>query len=186
MNPIRAERMCSLSRRLITDSLNGTLTTATQWLERSLDDSANRRLVIPDMFMTADAVLTLAGGIAAGLTVRPEAIQGRVDRELPFMATESLLMKATVAGGDRQELHEIIRRYSMEAHEAVSRGEANPLIQRILADPAFGLSADDAAECLDPVGFIGRSGEQVIDFLEEVVGPALAGLDVASAEEPRV
>jgi adenylosuccinate lyase len=185
-NPIRAERMCSLSRRLITDSLNGSMTMATQWLERSLDDSANRRLVIPDMFMTADAVLMLAGSIAAGLTVRPHAIRYRVERELPFMATESLLMKATVAGGDRQELHEILRRYSMEAHETVSKGEANPLIDRILGDPAFGLSSVDTDECLDPTGFVGRSAEQVDDFLDEVVGPSLSGLDFAPAVEPRV
>lgn len=185
-NPIRAERMCALARKLITDSLNGPLTAGVQWLERSLDDSANRRLVLTDAFMIADAILGLAAGIAAGLTVRPEAVAARVARELPFMATESLLMTGTVRGGDRQELHERIRQYSMESYDAVSRGEANPLIDKILADDAFSLSADEVAAVMDPNAFVGRSPEQVDEFLDEVVGPALAGLETAAVEEPRV
>ncbi len=105
-NPVRAERMCGLARRIITDALNGPLNTATQWLERSLDDSANRRLVLPDAFLGADAVVGLAGHIAEGLKVRPNAIAARIRRELPFMATETILMEAVLRGGDRQELHE--------------------------------------------------------------------------------
>jgi adenylosuccinate lyase len=185
-NPIRAERMCALARRLITDSLNGPLTSAVQWLERSLDDSANRRLVMSDSFLTADAILGLAAGIASGLIVRPEAIAARVARELPFMATESLLMTGTVRGGDRQDLHERIRRYSMDAYAAVARGETNPLVATILADDAFSLSAEEVAGIMDPRAFIGRSREQVDEFLAEVVAPALAGLESSAVEEPRV
>ncbi len=185
-NPIRAERMCALSRRLITDSLNGPLTAAIQWLERSLDDSANRRLVLTDAFLVADAVLGLAAGIAAGLTVNEEAVAARVARELPFMATESLLMTGTVRGGDRQELHERIRTYSMEAYAAVSRGEANPLIAKILADDAFALDRAEVDAIMDPRAFIGRSPEQVDEFLAEVLEPALAGLDLTAVEEPSV
>jgi adenylosuccinate lyase len=185
-NPIRAERMCALARRLITDSLNGPLTSAVQWLERSLDDSANRRLVLSDSFLTADAILGLAAGIASGLTVRREAIAARVARELPFMATESLLMTGTVRGGDRQELHERIRRYSMEAYAAVARGEANPLVETILADEAFSLAPAEVAAIMDPRAFIGRSPQQVVEFLDEFVAPALAGLESTAVEEPRV
>lgn len=185
-NPIRAERMCSLSRRLITDSLNGPLTSATQWLERSLDDSANRRLVFPDAFMATDAVLQLAAGIAHRIVVRDGAVRHRVERELPFMATETFLMQATIGGGDRQDLHERLRRYSLEAHEAVSRGEPNPLVDRILADPGFGLDPAEVMAILKPERFTGRSAEQVIEYLDEVVAPALAGLEAAAVEEPRI
>ncbi|MDH3404701.1 MAG: adenylosuccinate lyase [Acidobacteriota bacterium] len=185
-NPIRAERMCALARRLMTDSLNGPLTAALQWLERSLDDSANRRLVLTDAFLVADAVLGLAAGIAGGLTVNAEAVAARVARELPFMATESLLVTATVRGGDRQELHERLRRHSLAAHAAVSRGEANPLIDTILADGAFVLDRAEVDALMRPAAFIGRSPEQVDEFLAEEVEPALAGLATAAVEEPRV
>ena len=140
-NPIRAERMCGLSRRLMTDALNAPLNTATQWLERSLDDSANRRLVLPDAFLTADAVLGVAAHVASGLTVREEAIQTRVRRELPFMVVENLMMEATAGGGDRQELHERLRGLSLEAHAAVQRGEENPLFDLLAADPDFEMDA---------------------------------------------
>ncbi len=185
-NPIRAERMCGLARKLMTDSLNGPLNAATQWLERSLDDSANRRLVIPDALLCADAILGLAAHIAAGLTVRDEMVSARVARELPFMATETLLMEASLRGGDRQELHESIRRYSLDAQESLAKGGGNPLIERIVADPAFRLNAEEVEGWLDPVGFTGRSAAQVDDFLKEVAEPALAGFAQAEIAAPRV
>ncbi|HEX2222836.1 MAG TPA: adenylosuccinate lyase [Thermoanaerobaculia bacterium] len=185
-NPVRAERMCGLARRLITDSLNGPLNTATQWLERSLDDSANRRLVIPDAFLCADAIVGLAGHIAAGLTVREGTVAARVGRELPFMATETLLMEAVLRGGDRQHLHERLRTLSFEAQDAVAHGGENPLIDSIAADADFRLTREEIDPWLDPVGFTGRSAAQVDEFLDEVVAPALAGLELAEAAAPRV
>ena len=185
-NPVRAERLCGLSRRLMTDALNGPLNTATQWLERSLDDSSNRRLVLPDAFLTADAVLSLAAHITAGLRVREASINARIARELPFMATETLLMEAAKRGGDRQELHERLRQYSLDAQEVVEGGGANPLIDRILADPDFRLERAEVESWLDPVAFTGRSAQQVEELLDEVVEPALAGLDTAEIEAPRI
>jgi adenylosuccinate lyase len=185
-NPVRAERMCGLARRLITDSLNGPLNAATQWLERSLDDSANRRLVIADAFLTADAVAGLAGHIAQGLTVHEGAVAARVARELPFMATETLLMEASLRGGDRQELHERIRRYSFEAQEAVAAGGDNPLVARIAGDPEFRMTREEAESKLDPVAFTGRSAEQVDELLDEVVEPLLERARAAEVEAPRV
>jgi adenylosuccinate lyase len=185
-NPVRAERMCGLARRLITDSLNGPLNAATQWLERSLDDSANRRLVIPDAFLDADAVLGLAAHIAEGLTVREGTVAARVARELPFMATETLLMEAVLRGGDRQELHERLRTLSFEAQDAVARGAENPLIGSIAADPGFRLSREEIEPWLDPVAFTGRSAHQVDEFLAEVVEPALAGAETAETVAPRI
>ena len=140
-NPVRAERMCGLARRLLTDAANGPLNTATQWLERSLDDSANRRLVIPDSFLTADACANLAAHIAQGLRVREETVARRVRQELPFMATESWLMTASLRGGDRQDLHERLRKHSLDAQAAVEHGDANPLAASVAGDAAFGLSA---------------------------------------------
>ncbi len=185
-NPVRSERMCALARRIITDSLNGPLNAATQWLERSLDDSANRRLVLADSFLAADAVLGLAGHIAGGLVVRQDAVQARVARELPFMATETLLMQAALRGGDRQQLHERIRVYSFEAQAAVARGEDNPLIGRIAADPDFHLDLADAEGCLDPVAFTGRAAQQVDEFLADEVEPALEGAAIVAGYEPRI
>lgn len=185
-NPIRAERMCSLARRLITDSLNGPLTTATQWLERSLDDSANRRLVLPDAFLTADAVLGLAAHIAAGLVAHEGAIAARVARELPFMATETILMQAVLRGGDRQELHERIRTLSLAAQERLAAGGDNPLVDSIVADPDFRLERDEVESWLDPRAFTGRAAEQVEEFLAEVVAPAVGAATAMTAEAPRV
>jgi len=186
-NPIRAERMCGLARRLITDALNGPLNTATQWLERSLDDSANRRLVLPDAFLTADAILGLAAHITSGLVVRETVVAARVARELPFMATETFLMEAALRGGDRQHLHEKIRVYSLEAQGLLESGAGeNPLIDRIVADPDFRLTRSEVDSWLDPVAFTGRSAEQVTELLDEVVAPALEGLAAVEAEVPRV
>jgi adenylosuccinate lyase len=185
-NPVRSERMCGLARRLITDSLNGPLNAATQWLERSLDDSANRRLVLADSFLTADAILGLAGHIAGGLVVRQEAVRAHVVRELPFMATETLLMQAALRGGDRQELHERLRVYSFEAQAAVAEGAENPLVDRILADTDFRLGRAEVESWLDPVAFTGRAAQQVDEFLDEDVAAALAGAESLAAGAPRI
>jgi len=185
-NPVRAERMCGLARRLMTDALNGPLNTAVQWLERSLDDSANRRLVLPDALMTADAVLSLASHIAAGLRVDETTVATRVARELPFMATETLLMKAALKGGDRQELHERIRRYSLASRSAIAGGGDNPLLGKIADDPDFRLTRDEIDRAVDAKAFTGRSAEQVDAFLAEQVEPVLAGIESAEVEAPRI
>jgi adenylosuccinate lyase len=187
-NPIRAERMCGLARRLITDALNGPLNAATQWLERSLDDSANRRLVLEDAFLVADAIVHLAAGIVRGLTVNEGVVAARVARELPFMATETVLMEAVVRGGDRQELHERLRRYSLEAQETIAQGRDNPLIDRVAGDSDFRLSRADLSALLDARAFTGRSAEQVEGFLRAEVDPVLErDRDVrAPVEEPRI
>lgn len=185
-NPIRAERLCGLSRRLMTDALNGPLNTATQWLERSLDDSSNRRLVLPDSFLTADACLSLAAHLAGGLRVRERSIGARVARELPFMATETLLMEAVLRGGDRQKLHERIREHSLRAQETVEGGGENPLIDDIVNDADFRLRAEEVRPWLAPERFTGRSAEQVDEFLDEVVEPLLEGVETADDSAPRV
>jgi adenylosuccinate lyase len=155
-------------------------------LERSLDDSANRRLVLADSLLTADAVLGLGASIAHGLHVSHEVIAARVSRELPFMATETFLMAGTLRGGDRQALHEAIRRASLEAHSAVARGEANPLLDLLAADGRFGNSRAELAAALDATAFTGRSSRQVDEFLAEVVDPMLSRLQPAAVEDPRV
>ena len=185
-NPVRSERMCSLARRLISDSLNGPMTAATQWLERSLDDSANRRLVLADAFLCADAVLSLAAHIADGLRVKEQRIASRVADELPFMATEQILMEAVLRGGDRQELHERIRRYSLDAQAALETGSANPLVGLIAADPDFHLSREEIEAWLDPATFVGRAPDQVDQYLSAIVMPLLAKLEPSALEQPRV
>lgn len=185
-NPVRAERLCGLSRRLMTDSFNGYLNASTQWLERSLDDSSNRRLVLPDAFLTADAILGLLAHLSDGLVVRETTVATRVDRELPFMATETLLMEAALRGGDRQELHERLRQYSLEAQSVVESGGENPLIDRVLGDADFRLTREEVDTWLDPRLFTGRSAQQVDEFLAEVVEPALEGRQAADVEAPRI
>jgi len=185
-NPVRAERMCGLARRLITDSLNGPLNAATQWLERSLDDSANRRLVLPDAFLCADAILGLAAHIAAGLVVRETVVAARVAREIPFMATETILMEASLRGGDRQALHEKIRIHSLEAQAEIERGGENPLLGKIAADADFRLTLEEVRSWIDPLAFTGRSAEQVDEFLAEVVEPALAEIPATEVAAPRI
>ena len=173
-NPMRSERISSLARYVIVDALNPAITASTQWLERTLDDSANRRISIPEAFLAVDAILNIYNNIADGIVVYPNMIIKRVMEELPFMATENILMEAVKRGGDRQELHERIRVHSMEAARMVKEeGKPNDLLQRIANDPSFDLSYDDLTSVLRPENYIGRSKEQVEEFLNEVVKPLL-------------
>ena len=142
--------------------------------------------MLTDAFLVCDAVLSLAAGIARGLVVHEGAVSARVERELPFMASETFLMEGALRGGDRQDLHERIRKYSLEAYEITSSGGENPLLDRIAGDAAFKLERSELEAMLDPVAFTGRSAQQVDDFLSAVVEPLLAGAELATVEEPRV
>ena len=174
-NPMRAERIGALARFVISLQANGAHTAAAQWLERTLDDSANRRLSLPESFLATDAILLLAGNIAAGLEVREPVIARHVAAQMPFMATERWLMLGTAAGGDRQELHEVVRRHSLAVAEAVSRGEPNDLLARLAAAPEFaGVPAAALQAELEPARYVGRAPEQVGEFLAEFLEPLLA------------
>jgi adenylosuccinate lyase len=174
-NPMRAERMCALARHVIVLSLDPAFTAATQWLERTLDDSANRRLSVPDAFLALDGCLVLLENVAAGLVVNPEVVRRNLAEHLPFMATETILMHATSRGGDRQHLHERIRRHSMAAAKRIKEEAAEvDLLERIASDEAFGLTQSDLAALVDPVRFVGRAPQQVARFLDDHVAPALA------------
>ncbi|HHX72372.1 MAG TPA: adenylosuccinate lyase [Clostridiales bacterium] len=174
-NPMRSERICGLARFLINNVQNAAHTASVQWLERTLDDSSNRRLSIAEGFLAADAILELYVNIASGLVVYPKVIAARVAGELPFMATENILMDAVRNGGDRQELHERIREHAMAAGRRVKEeGLENDLLQRIARDPAFGLSEEELLESVNPSKYIGRCVEQVEAFLEEQVAPVLS------------
>ncbi len=171
-NPMRSERICSLARFLLTLPLNSYVTQATQWLERTLDDSANRRLSLPQAFLAADAILELAHNVASGLVVYPKIIRRNLDAELPFMATEEILMAAVKAGGDRQILHERIREHSMAAaREVKERGLDNDLVERLRGDPAFSKVKDRLASLLDGKRFVGRAPEQVDAFIKNEIIP---------------
>ncbi|MDH5283278.1 MAG: lyase family protein, partial [Gemmatimonadota bacterium] len=173
-NPMRAERICGLARFVISLQANTAHTAATQWLERTLDDSANRRLTLPESFLATDAILVLAENIAAGLEVRPEAIARHVRDQMPFMATERWLMLGVESGGDRQALHEVIRRHSLATAEAVGRGEPNHLLERLAADATFAKIPTGRLQAeLDPIRYTGRSAEQVSEFLVEYLAPLL-------------
>ena len=173
-NPMRSERIAALSRYLITDALNPALTASTQWFERTLDDSANRRIAVAEGFLAADGILNLMLNVTSGLVVYPKVIHARIMAELPFMASENILMEAVKRGGNRQELHERIRVHSIEAGKRVKEmGEKNDLIERIVNDPAFGLSHEGIGALLDPADYTGRSSEQVSKFLKECVQPVL-------------
>jgi len=173
-NPMRSERIASLSRYVMVDALNPAITSATQWFERTLDDSANKRLSIPEGFLAIDGILDLCLNVVDGLVVYPKVIEKHLMSELPFMATENIMMDAVKAGGDRQELHEKIRRLSMEAGLRVkAEGRENNLLELIAADPAFHLSAKDLQKTMDPSRYTGRSEIQVEKFVEEVVKPVL-------------
>ena len=173
-NPMRSERIASLSRYVMIDALNPAITSATQWFERTLDDSANKRLSIPEGFLAIDGILDLCLNVVDGLVVYPKVIEKRLMSELPFMATENIMMDAVKAGGDRQELYERIRELSMEAGRNVKeKGMDNNLLELIAADPAFGLSIEELKETMDPSKYTGRAAYQVDHFLAEVVAPVL-------------
>ena len=173
-NPMRSERIASLSRYVITDALNPAITSATQWFERTLDDSANKRLSIPEGFLAIDGILDLCLNVVDGLVVYPKVIEKHLMAELPFMATENIMMDAVKAGGDRQELHERIRELSMEAGRNVKEnGGENNLLELIAADPAFGLSLEDLKKTMEPSRYVGCAPAQVDAFLGQVVKPIL-------------
>ncbi len=184
-NPMRCERICSLARYVIVDVGNPAVTTATQWFERTLDDSANKRLSVPEAFLAVDAIVNIWANVASGLVVHPKVIEKHVLEELPFMASENIMMDAVKRGGDRQELHERIRVLSQEAGYSVKElGQANNLIDLMAADPAFGMTKEELSAHLDPAAYTGRCTEQVEDFLALQVRPvleryasALAGAD---------
>lgn len=187
-NPMRAERINALARHVITLSLDPAFTAAAQWLERTLDDSANRRIAVPESYLATDAVLMLVHNVAAGLVVRPGVIARRLGEELPFLVTEAVLMRAVSRGGDRQALHERIRQHAVAAAERLKEeGGANDLADRIAGDGEFGLSRDEVGALMDPARHIGRAPEQVHRFLEDEVAPVLARWpERESAPEPRV
>ncbi len=180
-NPMRCERICSLSRYLMTDAMNAPMTASVQWLERTLDDSANRRVSLPEGFLCADAVLRLAQNVTDGLHVNEKIIEKTVREYLPFIATENLLMEAVKRGGDRQELHEIIRKCSMEATARMKDGGECDLLERLAAEDRFGLSADDMERVLDPGLYIGRCPQQV-DALLEKIRPLLDEAETRNVE----
>jgi len=180
-NPMRCERICSLSRYLMADAMNAPMTASVQWLERTLDDSANRRISLPEGFLCADAILRLARNVTDGLHVNEKIIEKTVREYLPFIATENLLMEAVKRGGDRQELHEIIRRCSMEATAKMKNGEECDLLKRLAAEEKFGLSEEEMERTLDPKLFIGRCPAQVSALLEKI-GPMLEDAGTESVE----
>ena len=173
-NPMRSERIASLSRYVMVDAMNPAITSATQWFERTLDDSANKRLSVPEGFLAIDGILDLCLNVVDGLVVYPKVIEKRLMSELPFMATENIMMDAVKAGGDRQELHERIRELSMEAGRNVKeKGLDNNLLELIAADPAFNLSLEELQKTMDPAKYVGRAPVQVDAYLKNIVNPML-------------
>ena len=187
-NPMRSERIASLARFVLSLEENANQTHSVQFFERTLDDSANRRLAIPESFLATDAILVLMENVAAGLEVHAARIRRRLDDELPFMATEELIMRGVRAGGDRQDVHERIRRHSIAAARAIKDGApANDFLERLAGDPATGATLAELRATIDPTRFVGRAAEQVDEFLADVVEPLLAGTDEGgSLEEVRV
>ena len=181
-NPMRSERIASLARYLIVDAQNPAVTAATQWFERTLDDSANKRISVAEAFLACDAVLSLYLNVASGLVVYPKVIEKHLRAELPFMATENIMMDAVKRGGDRQELHERIRQHSMEAGRVVKmEGGENDLLDRIAADPAFGVTREEFEKHMNPADFVGCAPMQVENFLHEQVQPVLEKYQNVSA-----
>jgi adenylosuccinate lyase len=186
-NPMRSERTNALARYVIEAATTSAHTTATQWLERTLDDSAIRRIAIPESFLAVDGMLSIIANVASGIVVYPKVIERKLREQLPFLATEEILMAGVRAGGDRQDLHERVRVHSREAAHAIkAEGKANPLMERIAADPAFAAIADQLPELMDPMRFVGSAPEQVDRFLAEELEPRLQGAPVVQAEELRV
>jgi adenylosuccinate lyase len=185
---MRCERIASLARFVLNLEANANETHAVQFLERTLDDSANRRLVIPEAFLATDAILVLMENVVSGLEVHPARIRRRLEDELPFMATEQLLMRAVRAGGDRQDAHERIRKHSQEAARAMKEGaDHNDLLDRLAKDKEWNVPIREMRDALDPSDFVGRAPQQVDEFLAEVVTPLLEGAEAATeAEEVRV
>ena len=183
-NPMRCERITALARYLMTDTLNPAFTAGTQWFERTLDDSANKRIAVAEGFLAADAILNIMMNVTSGLVVYPAVIRQRVMAELPFMATENVIMDAAAKGGDRQELHEHIRVHSMAAGaEVKQKGLANDLCTRIVNDPIFGVTEEELNAKLDPANYTGRSVQQVEEFLAEYVAPVLANAETSGEVE---
>jgi adenylosuccinate lyase len=178
-NPMRAERICALARHVLALSLDTAMTAATQWLERSLDDSANKRIAVPEAFLSADAVLVLLENVFGGLVVHPEVARRKLEAEIPFLATESILMEAVRRGGDRQQLHERLRVHAQA-------GTAPDLLDRIAKDPAFAMTRADLSRAADPRILVGRSAEQVEAFVREELDPALEGVTKLEAAPVRV
>jgi adenylosuccinate lyase len=186
-NPMRSERIASLARFVLTLVPNANQTHSVQFFERTLDDSANRRLAIPESFLATDAILVLMENIVGGLEVHPARIRRRLADELPFMATEELIVRAVQSGGDRQDAHEHIRRASIAAARALKDGApANDMLERLAADPEWNVPLDEMQALLDPRRFVGRAPEQVDEFLQEVAEPLLEGVDAAPQAEVRV
>ncbi len=174
-NPMRCERICALARYVMVDALNPAVTAASQWLERTLDDSANKRLSVPEAFLAVDAILGIYENVAKGLVVHEKMIARHISEELPFMATENIMMEAVKRGGDRQELHERLRVHSIEAGKNVKeRGLSNNLIDLLAEDPAFGMTKEELTAHLEPARYIGRAPEQVTEFLSGHVSPVLS------------
>ena len=173
-NPMRSERIASLANYVMSDAMNPALVASTQWFERTLDDSANKRLSVPEGFLAIDGILDLYLNVVDGLVVYPKVIESRLRSELPFMATENIMMDAVKAGGDRQELHEKIRVHSMAAGKVVKEeGKANDLLERIAADPAFGMNMEQLQAIMKPENFVGRAPQQTEEFVNEVINPIL-------------
>ena len=187
-NPMRSERIGSLSRYVMVDVLNGYFTTATQWFERTLDDSANKRLSVPEAFLAVDGILSLYANVADGLVVYPKVIEQRLRKELPFMATENIMMDAVKKrGADRQQLHERIREHSMAASRVVKvEGGENDLLKRIAADEAFGVTLEELEKILKPENYTGRAKEQTEDFLNECIKPVLEKYADVESDKPEI
>lgn len=186
-NPMRSERIASLSRYVMADVLNPYITAATQWFERTLDDSANKRLSIPEGFLAVDAILNLYLNVSDGLVVYNKVIEQRLRRELPFMATENIMMDAVKRGGNRQQLHEKIREHSMAASKVIKEeGGENDLLERIAADPIFGVTIDELEEILEPSRYVGRAPQQTEDFLNECVFPILKEYEDIKIDEVEI